>query len=366
MNILDMPVLYKSMFLMWASVMSFSIMIALFSRIFKKAWFLDHPERYPHEWNRPPLPYWFWIIMFLNFALLASIFLDFTVKKLIIIIVLWLLLGIMNFIDDLDTISMSKIKVSPILRLAAQIFIWAVIWITSIKIWYISWIFSSEIIHLDSFSFSIFAYKIHLIPLLFTIAWYVLVFNAINWSDAIPWMTTGLSFVSMLIMAILTIKLYITDTSYLSKENSEFVLNLLAIVIPMVLLVWITDRKKLLIWDWWTMFLGFIIATLAIISGWKIATVAVVLWVYIIDAFYVIFARLYNKKNPLKWDTIHHLHFRLRNMWLSDSFIRNLVYSLSFVFWLWAIFLDKAGKIIIFLLLVVFVFFVTKLLSLKK
>lgn len=48
------------------------------------------------------------------------------------------------------------------------------------------------------------------------------------------------------------------------------------------------------------MFLAFMIATLAIISGGKIATVASVLGVYIIDAFYVIFLRLYNKKNPLK------------------------------------------------------------------
>ncbi|EKE27146.1 MAG: undecaprenyl-phosphate alpha-N-acetylglucosaminyltransferase [uncultured bacterium (gcode 4)] len=157
-----------------------------------------------------------------------------------------------------------------------------------------------------------------------------------------------------------------TDTTFLSKENSEFVLILLSIVVPSVILFWIFDRKKFLIWDWWTMFLAFMIATLAIISWWKIATVATVLWVYIIDAFYVIFVRLYNKKNPLKWDTIHHLHFRLRNLWFSDVFIRNLVYSLSFMFWLWAIFLDKIGKIIIFSILIIIVVFVTKILSLKK
>ena len=365
MNFLDLPILYKSLLLFGVSIFVFSILTLIFTKVFTKAGLLDHPEKYPHEKWRKPLPYWFWIIMFLSFALISVVFLDFAVKKIIFILILWLILAIFNFVDDMDTIWVSKIKVSPLLRLILQIFIGAVIWITSIKIWYISNIFW-WITHLDNYFFNIWSIRIYMIPLLFTIAWYVLVFNAINWSDAIPWMTTWLSFVAMIIIAILTIKLYITDTSFLSKENSEFVLEILSIILPMVVLIWVFDRKKFLIWDWWTMFLGFIIATLAIISGWKVATVASVLWVYIIDAFYVIFIRLYNKKNPLKWDMIHHLHFRLRKLGFSDSFIRNLVYALSFMFWLWAIFLDKIGKIITFSILIIIVVFVTKILSLKK
>jgi hypothetical protein len=145
------------------------------------------------------------------------------------------------------------------------------------------------------------------------------------------------------------------------------VLYILAILIPSVFVFWCFDiQKKFLIWDSWTMFLAFMIATVAIISWWKIATAATVLWMYIIDSFYVIIVRLYNKKNPLKWDTIHHLHFRLGKMWFSKTFIRNLVYSLSFLFWIGAIFLDKTGKIIIFCILMVIVFFVTQILSLKN
>lgn len=365
MNLVNLSVLYKCLFLSWTSIIFFSLMISIFVKIFKKLNLFDHPEKYPHEKWRKPLIYWFWIIMYLNFSILSILFLDLWVKKLIFILVLWFILWIINFIDDLDTIWMTKLKITPLFRLIIQILIWALIWVTSIKIWYISNMFW-WIVHLDNYFFNIWIYRIYIIPLFFTIIWYVLVFNAINWSDAIPGMTTWLSFVTMMILAILTIKLYISDTSYLSKENSEFVLLLLAIVMPIVILVWIFDRKRFLIWDWWTMFLAFIIATLAIISGWKIATVASVLGVYIIDAFYVIFARLYNKKNPLKWDMIHHLHFRLRKLGLSDAFIRNLVYFLSFFFWLWAIFLDKIWKIIIFSILVIIVVFVTKILALKN
>jgi UDP-N-acetylmuramyl pentapeptide phosphotransferase/UDP-N-acetylglucosamine-1-phosphate transferase len=47
------------------------------------------------------------------------------------------------------------------------------------------------------------------------------------------------------------------------------------------------------------MFLAFMLSSLAIISGGKIATVLVVFGIYSVDALYVIFHRLKNKKNPL-------------------------------------------------------------------
>lgn len=209
--------------------------------------------------------------------------------------------------------------------------------------------------------------KIFLIPLLFTIAWYVLVFNSINWSDGIPGLTPGLSFISLLTIAILTIKLYLIDPSVPSQENSRFVLFSLAILIPSVFIAWMYNlRPSLLLGDSGTMFLAFMIATLAIIAGGKIATVATVLGVYLIDALYVILMRLYNKQSPLSGDRIHHLHYRLLNMGMSENFVRTFVYSLALLFGLAAIFLDKTGKIILFAVLMVIVVFITKILSLKK
>ncbi len=87
---------------------------------------------------------------------------------------------------------------------------------------------------------------------------------------------------------------------------------------------------------------------------------------YLIDAFYVIAARIYNGQNPLKGDRIHHLHYRLLNLGMSESFIRKFVYSISFLFGVAAVFLDRVGKIILFGILVAVVLFVTKILSLKK
>ncbi len=76
--------------------------------------------------------------------------------------------------------------------------------------------------------------------------------------------------------------------------------------------------------------------------------------------------RIYHKKNPLAGDRIHHLHYRLLNMGMSENFVRYFVYSLAFLFGMAAIFLDKVGKVILFLVLIIIVVFITKILSLKK
>jgi len=59
-------------------------------------------------------------------------------KRLIIMLILGLIITLVSFIDDLDTIGKSRISVPPLFRLALQIAIGAIIGMTSIKISYIS------------------------------------------------------------------------------------------------------------------------------------------------------------------------------------------------------------------------------------
>lgn len=146
----------------------------------------------------------------------------------------------------------------------------------------------------------------------------------------------------------------------------QFVLPILAILIPSALLMAFADAKRwVILGDSGTMFLGFMIATLAIISGGKVATVATVLGVYLVDALYVILLRLSKGQSPLKGDRTHHLHYRLLNMGLSPAYVRRMVFSISFLFGISVIFLDRTGKIILFIILAVIVVFLTKILSLR-
>lgn len=153
------------------------------------------------------------------------------------------------------------------------------------------------IISLDSFfwTFSIgsFAMTIYWIPIVITILWYVVVFNAVNFSDGIPGLTGGFALISFIILAGLALKLFLTDTTLASQENSRFLLSLLAIIIPITYFLTRADiSRRMIMGDSGTIMLAFLIATLAIIAGGKIATAISVLGIYLIDFVYVITARI--------------------------------------------------------------------------
>lgn len=119
---------------------------------------------------------------------------------------------------------------------------------------------------------------IYWIPVAITIIWYVVVFNAINFSDGVPGLTGGFALISFIIMAGLAVKLYLTDTTIASQENSRFLLSILAIIIPITFFLTRADiARRVIMGDSGTIMLAFLIATLAIIAGGKIATAISVL-----------------------------------------------------------------------------------------
>ncbi len=341
--------------LFFTSIVLSYTLIKVFSFIFKKYKILDNPKKYGY--TRDPVPYSMGVIFFLNFLILSLFFVEHNLKYYVIIF-FWLIITIISFFDDLFDISAK-------FRLFIQIMIWALIWITSIKIGYISNIFG-WVINLETYHFELFGHLIYIIPLLFTIFWYVLIFNSLNWSDWIPWITSGLSSISFFIIFILSMTLFFSDDYVWGIKNALFVAEMSIILFTSTLVFWLFDfKEKILMWDSWTMFLAFMLATLSIISGWKVATVLVVFWIYFIDAFYVIIKRVLSKKSPLNKDFTH-FHHRLLDIWLDKKHILFIIYALSFLAWIWALFMDKLWKIIIFFILVVIVIFINDLLSVKE
>lgn len=343
---------YNFLSIFLVSLVSSFFLIKGISFLFKKYSILDNPKKYGY--NRRPVPYSMWIVFFINIFLLSFLFFDFS-HKLLLILIFWFIITVISFLDDM-------IDISPKIRLFVQIIIWFVIWLTSIKIWYISNIFW-WIINLETYFFNIFDLKIYIIPIIFTIFWYVLIFNSLNWSDWIPWITSWISFISFFIIFLLWIILFNLDDKVLLKENALFIMKLSLILMWSLAVFWSFDVKiKILMWDSWTMFLAFMLATLAIISWWKIATVCVVFGIYLIDAFYVILWRILRKKSPLRKDFTH-LHHRLLDIWLSKNTILSIIYSLSFWFWILALFLQKEWKIWLFWIIFVVVVFMTKVIN---
>ena len=349
--------LWLSLLFIISLIFSF-IIIVFIKKLFYKLKILDNPKKYNKK--RKPVPYSTGIIFFICFFIMSYFFIEHN-QKLYLIWWFGFIITLISFIDDLFQVSAKK-------RLIMQVIIWAVIWITSIKIWYISNIFGG-ILDLETYFIEILNFKIFIIPVIFTIFWYVFIFNAVNWTDWISWNTSWLSIISFLILFLLWYILFLWDKYEWWIKNAIFIMQITIILIWILIPYWYFEiREKLLMWDSWTMFLWFMLATIAIISWWKVATVLVVFWIYAVDTIYVISRRLYNWKNPLLWDNTH-LHHRLLKLWLDRKEVLWLLYFLSFIFWLTALFLDRLGKIIVFIIIVLVVIFINRIvekLYLKK
>lgn len=331
----------------------FSILfIGIFKNLFYKFNILDNPKKY---WKkRQPVPYSMGIIFYLIFFIVSYFFVEHNMK-LYLIWIFWFVITIISFMDDM-------LDMSAKIRLLIQIIIWSVIWITSIKIWYVSNIFG-WILDLNIHYIRLFWEQIYTIPILFTVIWYVFIFNSLNWTDWIPGNTSWISAISFFILFLLWLILFHKDDYQWWINNAIFIMTISIILVWIIIPFWFYDvREKILMWDSGTMFLGFMLASLAIIAWWKIATVLVVFGIYSVDAIYVILRRILNKKSPLNRDFTH-LHHRLLEKGLSNKQILTLIYSLSFFFWITALFLDKTGKIIVFWIIVFVVVFINNIIS---
>jgi len=65
----------------------------------------------------------------------------------------------------------------------------------------------------------------------------------------------------------------------------------------------------------------------------------------------------------MKGDQTHHLHYRLLEIGLTKNQVRAVIYFLSAVFGLSAIFLNTEGKIILFVIIAGITIFLTEILA---
>jgi len=158
----------------------------------------------------------------------------------------------------------------------------------------------------------------------FVILWVVLMVNVINWLDGIDGLASGISFIAMIILFLLSIS---------STVNQPATALLLAILGGSILgfIPYNFNPAKIFLGDSGSLFLGFILAITAIVSGGKVATAFLVLGIPILDAFWVIISRIIKGKSPFKADRSH-IHHRLMDMGLNQRQIVIFLYFLSVLF----------------------------------
>lgn len=97
--------------------------------------------------------------------------------------------------------------------------------------------------------------------------------------------------------------------------------------------------------DGGSLFLGYALGVLAIISGGKIAIALLVLGIPILDVLWTIIRRAASGVNPFRFGDRKHLHFRLLDLGLGQKKTVLIFYALSAAFGLSALFLQSIGKI---------------------
>lgn len=117
-------------------------------------------------------------------------------------------------------------------------------------------------------------------------------------------------------------------------------------------LVWNFYPAKIFLGEGGSLFTGFMLGSLAIISGGKIATTLLVIGVPMLDVARVIMMRLKNGRPFYKGDN-EHLHFRLLQSGLTQKQTVWLFYLISFLFGITTLFLQSRQKLMALVLIFV-------------
>ena len=149
------------------------------------------------------------------------------------------------------------------------------------------------------------------------------------------------------------------SVKYYQPDISLAALILAAACLGFLFFNW--QPAKIFLGEGGSLFLGYSLAVLSIISGGKIAIALLVMGLPILDMAWTIIRRLRAGKNPFKFADRKHLHFRLLNLGIGIRKSVLFFYIISIIFGLAALFLQSQGKalalvalLIIMILVVIF------------
>ena len=162
--------------------------------------------------------------------------------------------------------------------------------------------------------------------------------------DGLDGLVGGMTAIGAMIIFLFTM-----SEKYYQPDIALAALILAAACLGFLLFNWYP--AKIFLGEGGSLFLGFSLGVLAVISGGKIAIALLVMGLPILDVVWTILRRLAAGKNPFKFADRKHLHFRLLNMGLSVKKSVLFFYAVSIIFGLAGLFLQSRGKILALALL---------------
>jgi len=165
--------------------------------------------------------------------------------------------------------------------------------------------------------------------------------------DGVDGLVGGITIIGALIIFLFT-----STTRYFQSDIAFAAMILVAASIGF--LIFNFNPAKIFLGEGGSLFMGYILGVLAIISGGKIAIALLVMGIPILDVAWTIIRRLAQGKNPLRFADRAHLHHKLLDLGIGPKKTVFIFYGLSLIFGLSGLFLQSRGKF----LALIFLFFV--------
>lgn len=301
------------------------VLVRLVLWLFPRVGLMDRPHKYGLK--RKPIPYYAGLVILVSlvFGILCWLKLD---TRLLFLLGGALVVVAVSFLDDFRGIS-------PYLRLLVQVGVSAGMFFGGISVFALPNPFGPEIGLM-----TVTVGGVAVLSLVATVLWYVLIMNTMNWIDGLNGLPSGVSAIAFATIFFLSIK-----PGFHAIDQT--VVAVIGLVMAVTMLIfWFYDfyPAKILMGDTGSMLLGFLLASMAIYSGGKLATASLALGFPILDAIWVIGRRLMSGKSPFRGDLMH-FHHRLIHAGLTVRQALWVIYGLCAVFGAMALVLDHGQKV---------------------
>ena len=278
---------------------------------------------------------------------------EISIKKIVGVLLAGLVLMIGGFLDD-------KYDLKPKWQIIFPIIAALAIVASGIGIREITNPFGSGVISLVTWEKVLFwrdgiGYRLSLPSDLFTFIWLMGMMYTTKFLDGLDGLVSGLTAIGALMILFLTL-----TTQWYQPEVG--VLSAIVAGAFIGFLFWNFHPAKIFLGEGGSLFGGFILGVLAIISGGKIATALLVFAIPILDAIWIIFRRVFwEGKSPFKGDR-KHLHFRLLNTGLSHRLSVVFLYMVALLFGTLTLVLQSSEKLVALVVLIVLMLIIGSLL----
>lgn len=195
-----------------------------------------------------------------------------------------------------------------------QVALAVIVFIMGVRIYFVTNPFTGGILNLDSGIGVVFS-------VILVIFWIVLMINSMNWLDGIDGLSGGITFIGALTIFFLSLKPEV-------NQPPMAILSMIVAGASLGFLIFNFNPSWMLAGTSGSMFMGFILAVLAIFAGTKIATAVLVMAIPVIDCVWVVGERIKNKKSIFKPDKMH-LHYKLLELGWSQKKIAFSFYGVT-------------------------------------